>query len=570
MTANIIPGSPAGIEVRVDFETEGTEMIVNNFPNVDFDGFNIRVKFLLEHDPNLGLINMRTDKTLIKTDASVNVDILPDGWFESGVEGEFNGKIAEALKENRAALNEMVTRWLVGGDFYVAGVSNDDQSLVIDYIIPPGQLEPFPENPQLPLDQGLLANIEHIVVLMMENRSFDHMLGYLSKEGGRADVNGLRGGEKNSHNGREFPSFPLPDTRFDESPRHSHKPVKNQIRGGEMDGFVEDFAEAYPNADPGRIMGYHNAAHVPVYDALAREFMICQRWFAAHPGPTFCNRFYTITGRLNRNADGTAQVDNPSGNEFKPVPTRTLFDHLTEHGVPWHYYEHRYCFLRLFERYTTDDTYIVDALDPVKGFFASAQNGTLPAVSFIDPNFIDEPDGEDNDDGAPANVGAGQNLIGRVVNAVMQGQKWNKTLLVITYDEHGGFFDHVSPFEFREKAIPVSDIDYYGVRVPTFVISPWVDKGAVSDVVFDHTSLAKTIARRFMSADPPDMGARVAAANDLSMILRATPRQDIPNVPVPPVPVRSAALARRAPPVAESNDFKDVLRVFRSRYAVRR
>jgi phospholipase C len=108
---------------------------------------------------------------------------------------------------------------------------------------------------------------------------------------------------------------------------------------------------------------------VPVYNALASQFLICQRWFAAHPGPTFCNRFYTVTGRLN-GRPGNWELDNFHGDAFKPVATRTLFDHLTEHGVSWRYYEHRYCFLRLFERYTFDHTFVVEADDPARGFFA--------------------------------------------------------------------------------------------------------------------------------------------------------------------------------------------------------
>ncbi|MBK9305894.1 MAG: hypothetical protein IPM58_02100 [Nitrospira sp.] len=212
-------------------------------------------------------------------------------------------------------------------------------------------------------------------------------------------------------------------------------------------------------------------------------------------------------------------------------------------------------------------TTLSDADEPTKGFFASAQAGTLPAVSFIDPNFIDEPDGQDNDDGAPADITAGQNLIGRVVNAVMQGPKWQKTLLIITYDEHGGFYDHVNPMDsrYREKAKPVSGIDHYGLRVPTFVISPWVDQGKASGVVFDHTSIAKTIARRFMSANPPDLGERVAAANDLSVVLRSTPRQGIPSIPVPPLPVPSAALERRVAPAPDGDDFKQIMRTLRDR-----
>lgn len=513
--------------------------------------------------------------------SSADVDSnLPDGMAAGELADGFATKIWDALQspENRDRLNGMVTRWLVGGDFTVVGTASDAQSLTIDYIIPPGQLEPFPEQPQPKLEPGPLANIDHIVVLMMENRSFDHMLGYLSKHGGRADIDGLHGGETNRYKGENYPSLLLSDTTFLESPDHSHKGVVNQIAGGTCDGFVASFAdllaEHHPNetVDLGRIMGYHNAANVPVYDALAREFLICQRWFAAHPGPTFCNRFYTLTGRLNRDSFGNFEFDNFTGDDFKPVATRSILDHLTEAGVDWRYYEHRYCFLRLFSQYTTDDHFIVDADHPVKGFFACAQAGTLPAVSFIDPNFIDEPDGQDNDDGAPADITAGQNLIGSVVNAVMQGPKWQKTLLLITYDEHGGFYDHVNPMDsrYRVKAKPVSGIDHYGLRVPTFVVSPWVDQGRASDVVFDHTSIAKTIARRFMSASPPDMGERVAAANDLSMVLRTTPRQDIPSIPVPPVPAPRAAFERRVAPGPDGDDFKQIMRTLHDRYSTRR
>jgi phospholipase C len=188
-------------------------------------------------------------------------------------------------------------------------------------------------------------------------------------------------------------------------------------------------------------MGYHTSAHVPVYNALAGEFLVCERWFAAHPGPTFCNRFYTLTGRLNRNSQGDWQFDNPTSAEMAPVATRTLFDHLTEHGVAWRYYERGYCFLRMFAGYTTDTTNIVDAGADSANFVASAKAGDLPSVTFIDPDFIDFPPGFD--DGAPADIARGQHFIGTILNAVIQGPLWGKTLFVITYDEHGGFYDHV-------------------------------------------------------------------------------------------------------------------------------
>ena len=141
--------------------------------------------------------------------------------------------------------------------------------------------------------------------------------------------------------------------------------------------------------------------------------------------------------------------------------------------------------------------------------------------------------------------------------------------LLITYDEHGGFFDHVPP----PAAIPVSAINEYGVRVPTFVISPWVDRGKVSDVVFDHTSILKTIARRFLSARPPDMGERMTASttNDLSLVLQSTARNDKPSIPVPPAPLRDAALTKQAEVAMEDEgDFKGLLRAIQSRHPIRR
>jgi phospholipase C len=152
----------------------------------------------------------------------------------------------------------------------------------------------------------------------------------------------------------------------------------------------------------------------------------------------------------------------------------------------------------------------------------------------------------------------------------MQSPRWPKTLLIITYDEHGGFYDHVNPLLFRDKAKSVSGIDHYGVRVPTFVISPWVERGKVRDEVFDHTSIAKTIARRFMSANPPDMGERMAAANDLSQVLQPTARQPIPTILVPPAPVPPAVRTTRAALKTEGDDFKELMRAMQARYPIPR
>jgi hypothetical protein len=444
---------------------------------------------------------------------------------------------------------------------------------------------------------GNLSNIDHIVVLMMENRSFDRMMGYLSlptADGGmaRSDVDGLKGGEVNTYNGIPYVSYALTDTLFTPDPPHGHEPVTHAIDGGLMDGFVLSYATAHSDEVAGQIMGHQTGATVPAYDALARDFALGHRWFASHPGPTFCNRFYTLTGRLNLDPRGFWEFDN--SNPLLPVFTPTIFDYLTGatdpatgQPVTWAYFEHGYCFLRFFEGHTFDNQQnIFTADDPEFGFFARASAGSLPGVSFIDPHFVEYPPGAFCD-GPPSDVAAGQDFARKGVEAVIAGPAWNKTMLILTCDEHGGFYDHVPP-PAGAKASPDFPIETLGVRVPTFVISPWVGAqtvfgyggiettpvgpaetgavagraqaktagqagaetagqaqpeaagqakagavgqakpGAVQPVTglhFDHTSIMKTIARRFMSTSPPYLGARYAAAQDLSSVIGNQLRQ---------------------------------------------
>ena len=519
----------------------------------------------------------------------VNVHIVTEHTLDPGgaTQKSMRKKVFEALladsdpannkKSPRDSLNRQVNYWMLGedGNYPISNFQNDGSKLTMTYTVPRNRIDPFPgippnwpsanhpsTNPALDFSPGTLSNIDHIVVLTMENRSFDQMLGYLSlpvaKGGmGRPDVDGLRGGEFNAYNGKTYPSFPFApgNTVFEPDPEHDTGPVSHQIDGGKMDGFVRSYAEEANNGagtgDGSTIMGYHTGVNLPVYDALARDFAICHRWFAAHPGPTFCNRFYELTGRLNI----TSALDptDPSGfnpdkagfwefnnsNPLTPVFTKNIFDFLTEYlhivdNLTWNYYEQGYCFLRFFENYTFDTSHIVSINDPVRGFFANAARGTLANVSYIDPHFIELPP-NGNCDGPPADVAAGQVLVQQIVEAVVASPKWNKTLLLILYDEHGGFYDHVPP-PAAVRPRPDLPISTYGVRVPAFIISPWTKPGqlvfghdasaGVDSLYFDSTSILKTIAKRFMSDFPPYMGDRYAAARDLSSVLGDTLRQN--------------------------------------------
>jgi phospholipase C len=490
----------------------------------------------------------------------------------------------------RDSFNSMVTSWLLGGiaddekntdennivieDIAIQNANPElgipEDTLIIGYRgprnvfvpkVPADWPTPGHPNPAHDFSPGALANINHVIVLMKENRSFDHLLGYLSlpvaRDGmGRQDVDGLKGGEVNTYKGTSFRPFELQNTRFAPGPPNDYEAVQRAINGGHMDGFVKSQGDAYGDAVAGHVMGYYTGATVNVYDALARDFAIGHRWFASHPGPTFPNRFYELTGRPNLDTRGFWELENSS--PIRPVFTPTIFDYLNAAVDPrsgaritWRYLEHAYCTLRFFEQYTFDHTNVVDMDDPVNGFFTCARTGQLPNVSFIDPHFVDFPP-DSNCDEPPSDIVDGQALVQRIVEAVVASPAWNRTLLLIVYDEHGGFYDHVPPPSAPQASseLPIKTL---GVRVPAIVISPWVAAGTVfghdgiivggagnagtraartADAVrprdsfhFDHTSILKTIARRFLSTNPPYMGARFAAAHDLSEVIGNTLRQ---------------------------------------------
>ena len=343
---------------------------------------------------------------------------------------------------------------------------------------------------------GSLSKVDHIVVLMMENRSFDQVLGYLSRELGRPDVDGLNtlgpdpttNAQHNRHNDRLFfperadatawPSFSVP------GPCHDTDCVLSQIDQN-MGRFVASFAKRVGD-DPALlhlVMDYFGPDQLPVYAMLAKEFGICDRWFTSHAGPTWPNRFVLLTGDLNLDPFGNVEEDNPDFTTMLPIQTPTLFDHLNDLSVPWRVFEHGYSFIRLFGRHTFDTTNVVAFDDPVRGFDAAARGGTLPPVTLIEPDYIDLPPG--NDDHPPADMADGQRFVNRVVQALMAGPAWERTMLVITYDEHGGFYDHVNP---PTDAPPLrGSRRTLGPRVPTFVVSPLVERGrAIHETLRPH------------------------------------------------------------------------------------
>jgi phospholipase C len=411
-----------------------------------------------------------------------------------------------------------------------------------------------------------LKKIDHIVVVMMENRSFDHMLGYLGKPADSA-YEGVRGRHANSLSGRAQPVLlreasqviPQPTTRIPFSPNHGISHVKNQIADGDMSGFAQDYENEHIGFGE-YVMTYYTEKEVAVYDRLAREHAVCDHWFAAFPGGTWPNRWSTLAGR-------TPDIQNLEADDTRIgfLEGTTIFDVLSKYGISWRLFESDLSLIRTFNHYRLDVEHVLpfyNWFDHQMSFEEICKRGQLPSVTFVEPNFRDIPPlSTANDDLAPADILRGQQFISRVVNAVRSAPTWGRTLLLITYDEHGGFYDHVpppgtlkGPDEWRGRVPPLTPIadppsNFMGVRVPAILVSPFVRAGGVIKQVFDHTSIIKTILLRWSDRFPTSVftqfGPRVNIAADLGLALTE------PALPIQkPTAIQRPALSanRRARP----------------------
>jgi len=503
-------------------------------------------------------------------DIRTNLEHLPD-WLrdiKSEIQQTFHDKVQAVL--DTGVVRSIFTT-LLGGVFELR--SAVCRGAAFELVLVAGREEPAHKVSALYSARGTVApgtppsfespnldKIDHIVVLLMENRSFDHVLGYLSL-GARSDVDGLTPALINSFAEGVRPT-PLTETRLPFDPEHSFDQVALQLGGDavsheQMRGFVLSFLTKYPflafspdspqrkaQDDPywyamrakytmNAVMRYHTSATLPLYAYLAREHMICDRWYASHPGPTFPNRFYYLSGQLNPDSSGEPQRDN-STDSLRLIRGRTIQDALTERGIAWKMYESPpdVCMLRMYARYAFDDSNI----RPMDEFLAAARAGTLPQVSFLEPNYHFSK--KASDDHPPSDMAYGQQFIASVYNALTASPAFDKTLFIITYDEHGGLYDHRVP-ELADRYVqagkPNLDLGY-GVRVPAFIICPWVPAGvttrSVTPAVFDHTSILKTIINRFAPRDPAIMSDRMAFANDLFPLLTLDAPRRVPPLHV--------------------------------------
>ena len=347
------------------------------------------------------------------------------------------------------------------------------------------------------------SGIDHIVVVVMENRSFDHYLGWLPGAVGKQA--GLKYADDK---GVLHPTHHLTERQgcgFND-PDHSYEGGHLQLNGGKCDGFRrgknDDFA-----------LGYYTAQDLPFYAPFVGQATVFDHWFCSILSQTYPNRYYTHSGR-------TDQIDNSMVQNSMP----TIWDRLSAAGVSANYYFNDLPFLALWgEKY-------IPISRSFETFLAQAASGTLPSFSYIDPFFLGEGQGGSNDDHPHADIHRGQAFLSLIANAVANSPLWSKTALVITYDEWGGFFDHVTPPRLPDDA-PTKDFDrnQAGFRVPSFVFSPFARRGGIDHGVYDHTSILKFVEWRWGLAP---LAPRDAAARNIAYALDfAKPNLSVPSLP---------------------------------------
>jgi phospholipase C len=247
---------------------------------------------------------------------------------------------------------------------------------------------------------------------------------------------------------------------------------------------------------------------------LVDHFTVCDRWFCSILGPTYPNRFYTHAGTTDRLENSMTQSSLP-----------TIWDRLAAAGVPANYYFSDLPFLALWGQKYLPIARHVDT------FFAQAAAGTLPPFTYIDPFFVGEDQGASNDDHPHADIRRGQEFLAKVVKTLMASPTWQSTVLVITYDEWGGFFEHVVPPRLPDRpSTPALALGQAGFRVPGYVVSPFAPRRHVNSSVFDHTSILNMVEWRFglPPLQPRDSNARnLATALNFRSCNRTT-ASDVP------------------------------------------
>ncbi|MBV8982722.1 MAG: alkaline phosphatase family protein [Acidimicrobiia bacterium] len=392
--------------------------------------------------------------------------------------------------------------------------------------------------------------INHIVVMMQENRSADHYLGQLHFEG----QPGYQPEPPGASNPNPLDPLAPPikayhETRYCEPADldHSWNGSHTEWDNGAMDGFTKANVNS---ADPtgSRTMGYFDKTDLPFYYGLDNTFATSDTYFDSVLSQTFPNRFYELAGT----SFGHIANDLPTSDPVNGFSQKTIFENLDAKGISWKVYFSQIPFAAEFS-YVRN--HAAGHLFPISQYYVDAATGQLPQVSYVDPIFVASANTE-TDEHPPSNIQVGEKFTAGVVKALMKSPNWSSSALFLTYDENGGFYDHVPP----PAAVTPDDIppmlqpgdapgafDHLGFRVPVSVVSPYSKPHYVSHITYDHTSTLKFIETRF---GLPPLTRRDAAAADMtdffdfSHAAFATP----PKLPRAPINLVQYLACLTAPP----------------------
>jgi phospholipase C len=346
--------------------------------------------------------------------------------------------------------------------------------------------------PHLPAGHACMPEIKHIVVLMMENHSFDNVLGMVGLQvPGRELVDGFTFGRgrptnfnRDADGRRVYARRAVSPCQLTGKPTQAWNASHQAYDDGRNDGFVR--------ASGPIAMRFWDRSDLPFTYSLARHFPIGQRYFCSVLAQTYPNRRFFFTGT----ASGTIATNNVTFSV--PAANGTIWDRLDEHQIDWAIYYQNLPSWLIVPGVATPAR--VPRERPYSAFAGDVAAGRLPQFTFLDPNY--DTTSEEN----PQDIQVGERFVAEVVNTLMRAPTWKHTALFITYDEHGGYYDHVPP----PRAIRPDSIgplvapgdapggyDRYGFRVPLSVVSPWARPNYVSGVVQDHTSITAFIERKW-------------------------------------------------------------------------
>lgn len=398
-------------------------------------------------------------------------------------------------------------------------------------------------------------NISQIVVLMLENRSFDHMLGFA----------GLGAGLSGSESNDPVPTQPGQSVKVSKDaaytgdlvvdPSHRFEDINIQLFGVASPpvpppaktniGFVLNYAQqpGVTAATAPNIMKCFDPTRLPALTTLAQEFVVCDQWFSSVPAQTWPNRFFMHA------ATSMGQIDNQS----RVYSCRTVYDNLSDAEIDWRVYFHdlpQCIMLASLRKPAYRKNFKVFA----ERFALDCMTGLLPQYSFIEPRYFDFLSFKANDQHPPHDVALGDHLVADVYEAIRNSPMWDTTLLVILWDEHGGLYDHVlPPATVNPDGLihqsPDFDFTRLGLRVPAVLVSPYLERGKVDSTIYDHTSVLASAKELFDLSD--FLTRRDAAANTVGHLVTDSKRTGTPmtlpraqaDVPLPVAPTTSLMTA---------------------------